>query len=318
MTLRPALVAATLLPLSLMTASVAAFAQNPQPDEADSVNFVVPPWPGVTVKTEVFSQLIEPLGYDRETQEVSSTVGYQTLQTGDSDVFLAGWMPAQQESHDQAMASGKIEDLGTNVTGARMGFAVPGFVYDAGVHSAEDLDAHRDRFGGRFYSIESGSTVSTFIHDAQDRDLYGLGDWQILESSTPGMLSEVDTAFNDKRWILWYGWTPHWMALAYDMHILDDPESVYGPDNGKSEVRTIVNKAFAEANPNLMALLGQFTLTADEQSEFIDGYGRQERSAEAVAREWLQDHPDRVAEFLDGITTRDGRPALEAVNASLQ
>ncbi|WP_280337752.1 hypothetical protein [Salinicola acroporae] len=46
MTLRPALLAAKLLPLSLMTASVAAFAQSPQPDEAESVNFVVPPGPG--------------------------------------------------------------------------------------------------------------------------------------------------------------------------------------------------------------------------------------------------------------------------------
>ncbi|WP_245392625.1 ABC transporter substrate-binding protein [Salinicola halimionae] len=318
MTLRTALVAATLLPLSLMTLSISAFAQSPRQDQADSVNFVVPPWPGVTVKTEVFSQLIAPLGYESETQEVSSTVGYQTLQTGDSDVFLAGWLPAQQESHDKAMASGKIEDLGNSVTGARMGFAVPGYVYDAGIHSAEDLDAQRDRFGGRFYSIESGSTVSTFIHDAQDQDLYGLGDWQILDSSTPGMLSEVDAAFNDKRWIVWYGWTPHWMAPAYDMHILDDPKSVYGPDNGQSDVRTIVNKAFAAANPNLLALLEQFTLTADEQSEFIDGYGRQELSAKDVARQWLQDHPDRVAEFLDGVKTRDGKPALDAVTASLQ
>ena len=317
MTLRTTLLAATLLPLSLMTVSMAAFAQSPQQDAADSVNFVVPPWPGVTVKTEVFSQLIAPLGYDSETQEVSSTVGYQTLQTGDSDVFLAGWIPAQQESHDQAMASGKILDLGNNVTGAQMGFAVPGYVYDAGIHSAEDLDAHRDQFGGRFYSIESGSTVSTFIHDAEANDTYGLGDWQILDSSTPGMLSEVKAAFNDERWIVWYGWTPHWMAPAYDMRILDDPQSVYGPDNGRSDVRTIVNKAFAEANPNLLALLEQFTLTADEQSEFIDGYGRQELPAEQVARTWLQDHPERVATFLDGITTRAGKPALEAVKASL-
>ena len=49
----------------------------------------------------------------------------------------------------------------------------------------------------------------------------------------------------------------------------------------------------------------------------IDGYGRQELPAEQVARTWLQDHPERVATFLDGITTRAGKPALEAVKASL-
>ncbi|WP_251977905.1 ABC transporter substrate-binding protein [Salinicola avicenniae] len=317
MTLRKALLAATLLPLTI-AAPIAVQAQSQPQDEADSANFIVPPWPGVTVKTELFSQMLDALGYSSEVQELSSTVGYQTLQTGDSDIFLGGWMPAQQESYDQAVSSGKVVDLGNNVTGAQMGFAVPGYVYDAGIHSAEDLDAHRDQFGGRFYSIESGATVSEFINDAHDNDTYGLGDWQILESSTPGMLSEVNAAFDAERWIVWYGWTPHWMAPAYDMRILDDPEAVYGPDNGASDVRTIVNKAFADANPNLRQLLDQFVLTADEQSAFIDGYSRQERDADEVAREWLQNHPERVATFLEGITTRDGEPGLAAVESSLE
>ncbi|WP_110685446.1 ABC transporter substrate-binding protein [Salinicola aestuarinus] len=308
MTKRHYLLATALIPLSFSALAA---------DEAENINFVVPPWPGVTVKTEILEQLIEPLGYTGANQEVSSTVGYQTLMSGDSDVFLGGWMPAQQESYDRAMESGKVEDLGTNITGARMGFAVPGYVYDAGITHAEDLDAHRDRFDARFYSIESGSTVSEFIHGAVDNDTYGLGDWQVLESSTPGMLSEVDAAVNDKRWIVWYGWTPHWMAPAYDMHILDDSESVYGPNNGRSDVLTIANADFVDAHPNLRQLLEQFRLTADEQSEFIDGYGRQNRSAETVARDWLQAHPQRVAEFLDGVTTRDGEPGLDAVRAAL-
>ncbi len=106
-------------------------------DEATQVSFVAPPWPGVTVKTEIMAQILAPLGYTNERQELSSTVGYKTLQTGDSDVFLAGWLPAQQDSYDAAMDDGTIIDLGNNVTGARMGFAVPDYVYEAGVTSAE-------------------------------------------------------------------------------------------------------------------------------------------------------------------------------------
>ena len=121
-------------------------------DEATQVSFVAPPWPGVTVKTEIMAQILAPLGYANERQELSSTVGYKTLQTGDSDVFLAGWLPAQQDSYDAAMDDGTIVDLGNNVTGARMGFAVPGYVFDAGVTSAEQLDdpENRERFEGRY------------------------------------------------------------------------------------------------------------------------------------------------------------------------
>ncbi|OLO12870.1 glycine/betaine ABC transporter [Chromohalobacter japonicus] len=288
-------------------------------DEATQVSFVAPPWPGVTVKTEIMAQILAPLGYTNERQELSSTVGYKTLQTGDSDVFLAGWLPAQQTSYDAAMDDGSIVDLGNNVTGARMGFAVPGYVYDAGVTSAEQLDdpENRERFEGRYYSIESGSTVSDFINDAKRNDTYGLGDWELLESSTPGMLSAVRSAYDEKRWVAFYGWTPHWMVPEFDMHILDDPEGIYGENQGRSDVRTIVAKSFSEANPNLMRLLDQFVLTAEQQSDFIREYGLEERELETVAREWLQAHPDELADFLEGVTTRDGEPGLAAVKASL-
>ena len=292
---------------------------NAATDEATQVSFVAPPWPGVTVKTEIMAQILAPLGYTNERQELSSTVGYKTLQTGDSDVFLAGWLPAQQDSFDAAMDDGTIVDLGNNVTGARMGFAVPGYVYDAGVTSAEQLDdpKNRERFDGRYYSIESGSTVSDFINDAKRNDTYGLGDWELLESSTPGMLSAVRSAYDEKRWIAFYGWTPHWMVPEFDMHILDDPEGIYGENQGRSDVRTIVAKSFSEANPNLMRLLDQFVLTAEQQSDFIREYGLEERELETVAREWLQAHPDELADFLEGVTTRDGEPGLAAVKASL-
>lgn len=275
---------------------------------------VVPPWPGATVKTEILAQLLDTLGYSTKLIELGATVGYKTMETGDSDIMLAGWMPAQKESYEAAMEAGAIIDVVNNVTGARMGFAVPGYVHDAGVTSAEQLDqpGNRERFGAKYYSIESGAQASIMIHDAADADTYGLKDWGILDSSTPGMLSEVEAAYNDKQWIAFYGWTPHWMAIKYDMYILDDPEEVYGENQGRSEVRTIVRTGYAEENANIMQLLKQFTLTADEQSQFISAYSLEEWSKTDVAHDWLADHPERVAQFLEGVTTRDGQPALQA------
>ncbi|HET8791390.1 MAG TPA: ABC transporter substrate-binding protein [Modicisalibacter sp.] len=273
--------------------------------------FRVPPWPGITVKTEIVSQIIERLGYEANAQGMSSTVGYNTLQTGDSDVFLGGWLPSQQQSYDAAMDANAIVDLGNNVTGARMGFAVPGYVHDAGITSAEQLDdpENRERFDAEIYSIESGSTVSVALSDAMEGDVYGLGDWELKASSTPGMLSEVDAAYQAGRWIAFYGWTPHWMAPKYDMVILDDPQSIFGPDNGKSDVRTIVRREFSEANPNLTRLLDQLVFTAAQQSEFISEFSQKELAPDVVARQWIEAHPDRIEAFLQGVTTRDGQPA---------
>ncbi|OJA05866.1 glycine betaine ABC transporter substrate-binding protein [Halomonas sp. QHL1] len=289
-------------------------------DASDELRLVAPPWPGVTVKSEILAQLAEPLGYRVEALEVSSTVGYQTLQSGDSDAFLAGWLPSQQQSFDAAMEAGSIVDLGNNVTGARMGFAVPGYVYEAGVTNAEQLadPEIRERFGAEIYSIESGSTVSDHLHEAVEANTYGLNQWNLRESSTPGMLAEVDAAKRDQRWILFYGWTPHWMAPAYDMEILDDPASVFGENNGQSDVRTIVARAYHAANPNMIRLLDQYELSAAEQSEFIRDFGLEEGELETVARDWLLANPERIESFLEGVTTREGKPGIAAVRASLE
>ena len=213
------------------------------------------------------------------------------------------------------MQSNAIVDLGNNVEGARMGFAVPGYVHDAGITSAAQLNKpeNRKRFDGEFYSIESGSTVSESINDAVDADIYGLGDWNIRESSTAGMLAEVDAAARDQRWIVFYGWTPHWMAPKYDMAILDDPEGVYGKENGKSDIRTIVRRDFSKANSNLTKLLDQVVFSAEEQSQFIDAFSQQEKNLEDVAEAWIEDHPDQIRAFLEGVTTRDGQPAQDAI-----
>ncbi len=309
----------TALLTTLALTSLLPFTAQAAQDASNELRLVVPPWPGVTVKSEILAQLIEPLGYTTSQQELSSTVGYNTLQNGDSDAFLAGWMPAQQESYDAAMASGAIIDLGNNVDGARMGFAVPGHVAEAGITSAEQLaDAENaERFERRVYSIESGSTVTDMLEGAIEADTYGLGAWEGKSSSTPGMLSEVAAAVAEGRWIVFYGWTPHWMVPEYDVQILDDPAGVYGDNNGRSDVKTIVAKRFAETNPNLTRLLDQFRFSADEQSQFISAFSLEERELDAVATEWLADNPERVASFLEGVTTRDGEDALAAVEASL-
>ncbi|MBF7052234.1 glycine/betaine ABC transporter [Halomonas sp. KAO] len=309
----------TTLVTSLAFAGLLPLSAQATQDVNEELRLVAPPWPGITVKSEIFAQLAEPLGYRVDALEVSSTVGYQVLQSGEADAFLAGWLPAQQESYDAAMENGAIVDLGNNVNGARMGFAVPGYVADAGITNAEQLADPEiaERFDYRVYSIENGSTVTDMLNAAIDADVHGLGDWEGKPSSTPGMLSEVKGAVQEERWILFYGWTPHWMVPEYDTRILDDSEGVYGDDNGSSDVKTIVSKTYAEANPNMLRLLDQFVLSADEQSEFIRAYSLENGDLEEVAHDWLVNHPERVATFLEGVTTRDGDSALSAVEQSL-
>ncbi|MCG5536152.1 ABC transporter substrate-binding protein [Ectothiorhodospira mobilis] len=315
------------LPKRLLTLSLAGLvlfsaAPSALASEPARVRFSAPPWPGVTVKTALASLLLETLGYEPRLQELSSNITYKAMLQNDLDVFMAAWLPAQQGMYEASFREGeqRLMDLGNNVDGARLGFAVPAFVFDAGLHSAEDLDDPRfaDRLDRTIYSIEIGSGMSDTLNAAVEKDTYGLGDWTLSETSTPGMLSAVDHAMDQGEWIVFGAWTPHWMNIEYDIRYLEDPQDMWGPDGGHSDVRTLVTRAFAESHPNATRLLDQLTFTAADQSIMIRGFSFEEREPEAVALEWLRDHPARVRAFLDGVTTRDGAPAWPVVQRILQ
>jgi len=296
-----------------------AFAQD---QEDAQVRFSVPAWPGVTVKTALASTLLEALGYEPTSDELGATITYQALRQGELDVFLAGWLPAQQAMYDASFEEGqaKLVDLGNNVDGARLGFAVPTYVYEAGLTSAEDLnDAEfADKLERTIYSIEVGTGMSDSLNAAVDNDTYGLGDWTLSETSTPGMLSAVDAALNREEWIVFAGWTPHWMNIEFDVRYLDDPEDLWGPEGGRSDVRTLVRSEFADSHPNATLLLDQLVFSADEQSDMIRGFSYEEQEPEDVALDWMREHPAKVEGYLEGVTTRDGDEAWPVVRDTLE
>ncbi|MBB3184080.1 glycine betaine/proline transport system substrate-binding protein [Halomonas fontilapidosi] len=294
--------------------SAAALAEEPA-----QVRFSVPAWPGVTVKSALAGQLLDALGYETRQQELGSTITYEALTQGELDAFLAAWLPAQQAMFDATMEKGAIVDLGNNVEGARLGFAVPTYVHEAGVTSAEDLadEDIAEKLDRTIYSIEVGSGMSDTLNEAVENDTYGLGDWKLSETSTPGMLSAVDSAIDREEWIVFAGWTPHWMNIEYDVEYLTDTQDMWGPDGGRSDVRTLVTSDFADSSPNATRLLDQLSFTADDQSAMIRGFSYEEREPEAVALDWIRANPGKVQAFLEGVTTRDGEPGWPVVQQAL-
>ncbi|MHB0775879.1 ABC transporter substrate-binding protein [Halomonas sp. WWR20] len=307
----------TLSALPLAAAVSAAAVSLPAQADDATLDFGVPAWPGITVKTQIATQLLEPLGYATSHQELGLQVIYQAMETGDVDVFLGGWLPAQQNMLGPREENGDIVRITNNVDGAQMTLAVPEYVYEDGVQSFADLEANRDRFNGQIHSFGAGSAASEILNQAIDEDSWGLGDWRLVDTSTVGMLSAARDAISREEPIVWVGWTPHWMNLELPMHYLDDPQNLFGENNGESEVLTLMRGAYAEAHPNLVSFFKQFTFSAEEQSWMIQGFGLEERPAEEVAQQWIHDHSARVEAMLEGVTTQDGQPAWPVVREAL-
>lgn len=303
-----AIVLAALSSALLMLAPLRAVAAEP-------IRFAIQAWPGVTVKTEVAIQLLETMGYETTLQELSPQFVYQGIRTDDVDVSLGAWMPAHKDMLQPLLDEGSAVQYAANLKGAIQGLAVPAYTHESGIQSVEDLVEHGERFDRSIYAIGAGAAMTRAFQDAVAEDYMGLGDWKVVPSSVAGMLSQVQRSTKKNEDIVFHGWRPHWMDIRFDIRFLAaDPEVRLA--GMKTTVYTIVADGWPQKHPQPAQFLRQFDVPPDAQSRWIDGFGRQELPAEQVASEWIRANLDLVSQWVEGVETADGKPAVEAIRAA--
>ncbi|RTR06451.1 ABC transporter substrate-binding protein [Halomonas nitroreducens] len=300
--------------LAAAALSLAGLASLPAQAEVEEVRFGVPPWPGVTVKSEVAAQLLEALGYETRQSDLAVSVILNGLAQGDLEVYLGGWYPVQTDMVEPLVAKGKVAKAAANIQGATSGLVVPRYVHEAGITSVADLEAHRDRFDGTIQGIEAGTGINTAILGAIDEDLAGLGDWTLRESSTAAMLAQAEQKMRDGEWVTFVGWEPHWMNVSFDLVYLDDADEA-GVADIESTVWTVVPASLEAEDPDLYRFMSQYVVDTADQNDWVHAYSYEERPADEVASEWIREHYDTVEAWLEGVEAKDGRPGMEAVKA---
>ncbi|MGO2240461.1 MAG: ABC transporter substrate-binding protein [Halomonas sp.] len=293
---------------------LSAFAAAPVMAELDELRFGVPPWPGVTVKSEVAAQLLETMGYKTRQQDLAVSIILGGLSRNDLDIYLGGWYPVQTDMIEPLVADGKVDKVVSNIKGANSGLVVPQYVYDAGVTTVAELAEHRDQFGGEIQGIEAGTGINEAILNAIDNDIAGLGDWQLSESSTSAMLAQAGQKIADEEWVTFVGWEPHWMNVSFDLAYLADSDDA-GVASIESTVWTVTPASLAEEAPEVHRFLSQYVIDIEDQNDWVHEYSYEERAADDVAQEWISNNLDTVAQWLDGVKARDGEPAIDQVRA---
>jgi glycine betaine/proline transport system substrate-binding protein len=190
-------------------------------------------------------------------------------------------------------------------------------VYDAGVTSVNDLAEHAEQFEQRIHGIEAGNDGNELIQQMIDDDAYGLGDWQVIDSSEAGMLAELSARVPNEKWMVFLGWEPHPMNTNFEMAYLSDADDYFGPNLGGATVYTNTRTGFVESCPNVGELLSNMTFTLEMENQLMSAIMDEGVEPREAARDYLSAHPDVLEAWLEGVTTRDGGDALPAVQSAL-
>lgn len=155
--------------------------------------------------------------------------------------------------------------------------------------------------------IEPGAGVTQLSKNtlAEYENLKG---WELVESSTGGMLSSLKQAIQNKEPIIITGWTPHWKFSEYDLKILEDPKGVLG---GLETINTLVRKGLEKDLPEAYTILDRFYWEPKDMEAVM--HKAQSGSFEDAAMSWIKENQDRVDEWTKDIKKVDGK-AFELVS----
>jgi glycine betaine/proline transport system substrate-binding protein len=286
-------------------------------ESCETVRFAEVGWTDITATTALTTEVLEALGYETEVDTVSVPIAYQGMTNDDFDVFLGNWMPSMGSISDPYIEDGDVDRLSANLEGAKYTLAVPQYVYDAGVTSVEDLAEHADEFDGRIHGIEAGNDGNELIQEMIDDDAFGLGDWQLVDSSESGMLAELGARVPEEEWMVFLGWEPHPMNTNFDMAYLEGAGDYFGPDLGGATVYTNTRGGYVDECGNVGTLLENLEFTLEMENQLMGAIMDDDEDPRDAARAYLQDNPEVLDAWLDGVETRDGEDGLAAVREAL-
>lgn len=300
---------------AILAASMTGGAFSAEPESCATVRMAEPGWNDLAFTTGTAAVVLEALGYQTKTDLLGVEIIYTSLKTADLDVFLGYWDPAMITYYTPYKDDGSVVTIRQNLEGAKYTFAVPRYVYEAGVKDFADLAKFSDKFEKTMYGIEPGS--NQLMLDVIKDPKFGLDGWEVKESSEVGMLTQLQRKVDAKEFIVFQGWAPHPMNTRFDIEYLTGGDAYFGPNFGAATVSTQVRKGYDSECPNVTAFLKNLSFTVDYENQGMDKLMNEGMDPKEAGKAMLSTNPALLDTWLAGVTTFDGKPGLEAVKAAL-
>ncbi|WP_025785725.1 glycine betaine ABC transporter substrate-binding protein [Sporosarcina sp. D27] len=103
--------------------------------DGEEFNLAYVAWDSEIASTNVMAKVLEAQGYKVKMSQVEAGPMWTAVADGSADALLAGWLPVTHKTYAEKY-DGKFEDLGTSMTGVKIGLTVPEYM---DIDSIEDL-----------------------------------------------------------------------------------------------------------------------------------------------------------------------------------
>ena len=256
-------------------------------------------WSSSTSITAVGKLLLEKIGYKVELKQLDTGLIYQSLSTGDVDLFFNAWLPGQQSYLNKL--GDKIDIVSTSSGPTPGGLLVPSYVNVSSIEQLKDPKVVAS-LGGKIIGIDAGSGLMMKTKEVlKGYDL----NVDLVPSSGAAMTAAFKTAYEKKEPIVVTGWCPTTMCAKYSYKFLDDPKNIYG------ETRNwhVASKTFRAEHPRATQFISRFTLFQNQQSNIMVWIEDNGMTPEAAAQRFLNENKELVWYMIGDLVAGVEKPA---------
>jgi len=107
------------------------------------------------------------------------------------------------------------------------------------------------------------------------------------------------------------------MNVNFDLKYLTGGDAYFGPNYGGATINTLSRKGYAQECSNVGQLVQNLKFSLTMENEIIGEVLNNAQNPKVAAKAWITKHPDVLDNWLQGVTTYQGKSGLDAVKQHL-
>ncbi|KKE78494.1 glycine betaine ABC transporter substrate-binding protein [Oceanobacillus caeni] len=266
-----------------------------QEDEASkgTINIGQISWAENIAVTNMWKVILEEEGYEVKFHLLDMGTQMAALENDALDINLEVWLPVQDKEYVEQYKDKVNFSEETWYDNAKVGLVVPSYLEE--INSIEDLKKNSELFQGEITGFDPGA--GTMLVTEEVIEEYDL-DYELLSSSEPAMLTEIEAATENKEPIVAPLWNPHRVFSELDLKYLEDPKEVYG---GVEKIYHATRLGFAEDFPEVSEWIKNWKMDDQSVGELMSYVNEAEENGEdpmVGAEKWIEDNEELVNEWV--------------------
>lgn len=269
---------ATAFAVTLGLAAAPAVAQ-----ESNTIKMGVMQWETMVMTSSITESMLKRHGFEVEGVEFQEWgVAFAALAKGDIDILVSH--PDYAAADYWERNARKLEKLSVVSYGYNAGLIVPSYVP---INSIDELNEHKDKFGGRIIGVEPGSGMMRQSENVVRE--YGL-DYEIVEGSGPVAVAALKSAMDRNEWIVSMYWTPSWVFQEFDIKFLKDPKGVQEPTE---TYVWLARKGFSAEHPKAREVIASVFVPEPALTQ-MTGWVKDGASIADAVKRWEEANTNRL------------------------